>query len=293
LAESQPRKVHTKAMAFKKLAKRVGAGIVLIPIVLLITYRGGPAFACFVALLAALGSSEFVKMAAARGFRVSGLAVIPGSALVVLAFYFGGLAMAGAAITLVALVTMIERLLRADVETYVLSISLSLTAVIYTGWLLGSFILLREFPAAALEPELAGAGDIGRWLVFMVLVLSWSNDSGAYFVGSAVGRHKLMVRVSPSKTVEGALGGIAACIGAALVCRATFASFFGPGEAVLAGILVGAACIVGDLVESMLKRSTGVKDSSNLIPGHGGLLDRFDSLLFAGPVFYLFARLVL
>jgi phosphatidate cytidylyltransferase len=278
-------------MTFKTLAKRVGTGVVLIPIVLFITYRGGLAFACFVALLAAMGSAEFVKMAGARGFRVSRLVVVPGSALVVLAFYFGAMALAAAAITGVALVAMIERLMRVDIEEYVVSISLSITAVIYTGWLLGFFILLRGFPADAIRPGLEGAGDIGRSFVFLVLVLAWSNDSGAYFVGSAIGRHRLMARVSPSKTVEGALGGIAVCIVAALISRATYASFLGLGEAVFAGVLVGAACIVGDLVESMLKRSTGVKDSSNLIPGHGGLLDRFDSLLFAAPVFYLFARL--
>ncbi len=292
MGESPSRKALIKTMAFKKLAKRVGAGIVLIPIVLLITHRGGFAFACFIALLAALGSLEFARMAAARALRISSVVVMAGSALVVFAFYFGSLAAAAAVITLVAFVAMIERLARVDVEKYVLSVSLSITAVVYTGWLLGSFVLLREFAAEALKPEFAGQGDIGRSLVFLVLILAWSNDSGAYFVGSAIGRHRLMARVSPSKTVEGALGGIAACIVAALISRATFAPFLAPGDAVLGAVLVGAACIVGDLVESMLKRSTGVKDSSHLIPGHGGLLDRFDSLLFAGPVFYLFAKLV-
>lgn len=278
-------------MAFKKLAKRVGAGIVLIPIVLYITHRGGLVFAGFVALLAALGSSEFVRIAAARGLHMSRVVIVAGSALVVVAFYFGSLAGAGAVITLVALAAMVERLIRSEAEDYVLGVSLSVTAVLYTGWLLGSFVLLREFPAG--DPGLGAAGDVGRSLVFLVLVLSWSNDSGAYFVGSAIGRHKLMARVSPGKTVEGALGGIAVCIAAAFICRATFASFLGPYEAAAVAVLVAVACIVGDLVESMLKRSTGVKDSSNLIPGHGGLLDRFDSLLFAGPVFYLFARFVL
>jgi phosphatidate cytidylyltransferase len=280
-------------MAFSKLAKRFAAGAVLIPIVLLITFRGGLLFAGFVALLAALGSSEFVSMAAARGYRICRAVVIPGSVAIVLAFHFSSIAAAAIVLTVVALAAMMERLARVDVEQYVISVSLSVMAVIYTGWLLGFFILLRQFPGLVLKPEMAAAGDIGRSLVFLVLALAWSNDSGAYFIGSAIGRHRLMSRVSPSKTVEGALGGIAACVLAALICRATFASFLGPVEAVLAGVLVGAACVVGDLAESMLKRSTGVKDSSNLIPGHGGLLDRFDSLLFAGPVFYLLARLAL
>jgi phosphatidate cytidylyltransferase len=280
-------------MAFTKLAKRLGAGAVLIPVVLLITHRGGLVFAGFVALLAALGSSEFVKMAYAGGFRISRLVVILGSAVVSISFYFGTLQTSAIILTAVVLVVLMERLARVDVEKYLLSVSLTVTGIIYTGWLLGSFILLREFPGDALKPELAGVGDIGRSLVLLVLILAWSNDSGAYFFGSSIGRRRIMPRVSPSKTVEGTLGGVGCCVGAALISRATFASFLGLGEAVAAGVLVGAACITGDLVESMLKRSTGVKDSSNLIPGHGGLLDRFDSLLFAGPVFYLFARLVL
>ncbi|MGD9140561.1 MAG: phosphatidate cytidylyltransferase, partial [bacterium] len=279
-------------MAFSKLAKRVGAGAVLIPIVLFITYRGGLLFAAFVALLAGLGSSEFANMASARGFRVSRFLVIPGSALIALAFYFGSIGTAAIILTVIVLMGLMEGLARADIEKYVLSASLSIAAVTYTGWLLGFFILLREFPAHALDPGLVAAGDMGRSLVFLVLILAWSNDSGAYFVGSAIGRRKLMARVSPSKTVEGALGGLTACVIAAFISRATFAPFLAAWQAVVVGVLVGAACVVGDLAESMLKRSTGVKDSSNLIPGHGGLLDRFDSLLFAGPVFYLFARLV-
>lgn len=278
-------------MAFSKLAKRVGAGVILIPIVLFIAYRGGLLFAGFIALLAGLGSSEFANMASARGLRISRLLVILGSVLVTLAFYFGTVGTAAIILTVIALIALMERLASADIEEYVLTSSLSVAAVAYTGWLLGFFILLREFPVPAVETGLAGTGDMGRSLVFLVLVLAWSNDSGAYFIGSAVGRRKLMARVSPSKTVEGALGGLGACVIAAFISRATFAPFLDVWQAVVAGVLVGAACVVGDLAESMLKRSTGVKDSSNLIPGHGGLLDRFDSLLFAGPVFYLFARL--
>lgn len=280
-------------MAFTKLAKRLGAGAVFIPIVLLVAHRGGLLFACFVALLAALASSEFVNLAYAGGFRTSRFVVILGSAVIAISFYFGKLQTSAIVLTIVVLIVLLERLARVDVGKYVLSVSLTVTGIVYTGWLLGSFILLREFPGDALKPELAGAGDIGWHLVLLVLILAWCNDSGAYFVGSSIGRRRFMPRVSPSKTVEGTLGGIACCVAAALISRATFASFFGIGEAVGAGVLVGAACVTGDLAESMLKRSTGIKDSSNLIPGHGGLLDRFDSLLFAGPVFYLFARFVL
>ena len=280
-------------MAFTKLAKRVGAGVVLIPVVLLITYRGGVVFAAFVALLAALGSSEFVKMTSGRDLRMSRPVSVIGSAVIALSFYFGDLRTASIVLTVIILAVLMERLARVDIERYALSVSLTVMGVVYTGWLLGFFVLLRQFPGVAEGSDPAGTGDIGRSLVFLVLVMAWSNDTGAYFVGSSIGRHKLLARVSPSKTVEGTLGGIAICTAAALISRATFAPFLSRSEAVFAAVLIGAACVMGDLAESMLKRSMGVKDSSNLIPGHGGLLDRFDSLLFAGPVFYLYANMVL
>jgi phosphatidate cytidylyltransferase len=280
-------------MAFKTLARRVGAGAVLIPIVLLIAHRGGALFAGFVALVAAVGSYEFARMAAAGGFRVSQPAVVAASALVALSFHLGSLPLAGAVLTAILLIVLTERIFRVGVEEYASSVSLSLAAVLYTGWLPGFFILIRQLPAGLDGGGRSAPGDAGWAMVALVLILSWSNDSGAYFVGSALGRHKLIPRVSPSKTVEGALGGIACCVAAALIARATFTPFLTAPAAVAAGIVVGAACILGDLAESMLKRSTGVKDSSHLIPGHGGLLDRFDSLLFAGPVFYLVARITL
>jgi phosphatidate cytidylyltransferase len=278
-------------MAFRQLAKRVGAGAVLIPIVLYLTYRGGLAFAIFVSAIAAIGAWEFQKMARARGLAISPAVLVPGSGVVAITFYFGSPAAQVIVFTVVALLALMERLARMDVADYMLSVSLTLAGVIYVGWLLGFYILLREFPVDVPTPAYAGAGDMGRSFVFLVLILAWCSDSAAYFVGSAIGKHSLMSRVSPSKTVEGTVSGVVCSVGAALVARATFAAFLGLGQALTIGVIIGVSCVVGDLVESMLKRSTGVKDSSNLIPGHGGMLDRFDSLLFAGPVLYLYAKL--
>jgi phosphatidate cytidylyltransferase len=130
----------------------------------------------------------------------------------------------------------------------------------------------------------------GAEVVSVLAVLVITSDSAQYFVGRALGRRKLAPLISPAKTMEGAIGGVmaAAIVGATLGVR--WVPGLTVGSGVLLGALVGAFGIVGDLFESLLKRGAGVKDSSSLIPGHGGVLDRIDSWLFAGPVYFMFLR---
>ncbi|HEY3267234.1 MAG TPA: phosphatidate cytidylyltransferase [Armatimonadota bacterium] len=125
-------------------------------------------------------------------------------------------------------------------------------------------------------------GDAGAWWVLAVLLVIWFGDSGAYFIGRAWGRHKCAPGISPNKTWEGVLGGLAASAAAGAIVGVVLAGRPGAGAAF--GILVGAAGQVGDLVESAIKRELGIKDFGAVLPGHGGVLDRFDSLLFAAPV---------
>jgi len=133
-------------------------------------------------------------------------------------------------------------------------------------------------------------------LVLLLLVLIWSADSGAYFVGKAVGKHKLCPRVSPGKTIEGAIGGIATTIGVMLL----YVGFMLESPSIeqylifaILALLVAKASIVGDLFESLYKRISNIKDSGNLLPGHGGIFDRIDSLTAAAPIFYLAYKLLL
>ncbi|CAA9560905.1 MAG: Phosphatidate cytidylyltransferase [uncultured Thermomicrobiales bacterium] len=121
-------------------------------------------------------------------------------------------------------------------------------------------------------------GGLG-WLLVAILV-TWMTDTGAYLVGKAIGRHKLIPRISPGKTVEGAAGGLAAAMMTSVVCIPAFGLDVAPGLAALMGLVLGTVGMLGDLAESMLKRHAGVKDSGSLIPGHGGILDRIDGLLF-------------
>jgi len=119
-------------------------------------------------------------------------------------------------------------------------------------------------------------------------MLVWSCDTAAYAVGRAFGRTKLMPSVSPGKSLEGAIAGLLASIGGALLARLWFAHYLTALDAVVLGALVGVFGQLGDLVESLLKRDAELKDTSTLIPGHGGVLDRFDSLLFAAPIVYYY-----
>lgn len=133
--------------------------------------------------------------------------------------------------------------------------------------------------------RLVAGGEPGHLILLCAVV--FAGDTGAYFAGRFLGRHKLYEKISPKKTIEGSLGGLVASVGAAFVVRALLLADLDVGLTVLLGLLGGALGQVGDLVESTLKRSCGVKDSGKILPGHGGMLDRVDGLVFAMPLFSL------
>jgi phosphatidate cytidylyltransferase len=153
--------------------------------------------------------------------------------------------------------------------------AVTLFAAYYPGVLLAYLVGVRAAPG-------------GRRLVFFLFAIVWASDTAAYYLGRALGRHALAPSISPRKTVEGAAAGLAGAAGAALLCRALFLPQIGVASAAPLGLAVGAISIVGDLTVSMFKRTAGLKDSGHLLPGHGGILDRVDSLLLAGPFFYYY-----
>jgi phosphatidate cytidylyltransferase len=167
----------------------------------------------------------------------------------------------------------------------------SLFGVIYIGFSFTHLILLRDINSSVLAPTLLVHMSLGTVYLWVAFLATWSSDSFAYFIGTALGRHKLCPSISPHKSVEGFIGGVIGAILAALV--------FGHFTAIplihrlMTGMLVGLVSPVGDLAESALKRYCGVKDSGSLLPGHGGVLDRFDSLLFSVPVIYYYVRLII
>lgn len=164
-----------------------------------------------------------------------------------------------------------------DIRVAAQSTALWLFGILYVPLLLSCLALLKRLPEGS------------DW-VLLVLTVTFFCDTGAYFAGRALGRHKLYPTVSPGKTIEGAIGGLLAAFGAAALARAWYMPQLGWAAAALVAIPGAALGQVGDLVESMIKRAYGVKDSGWILPGHGGLLDRIDALLFVSAYVYLYAR---
>lgn len=156
---------------------------------------------------------------------------------------------------------------------------LALFGVLYVGIPLSTVVSTRALPS-------------GAFLVLFLAVVTWASDSAAYYVGTLWGKHPLMPSISPKKSFEGLLGGLIGAIAAALLARLWFASELSWFDALALGILLTLTGLVGDLFESAIKRRAGVKDSGGILPGHGGMLDRIDSLLFTAPTFYYYVAYV-
>jgi phosphatidate cytidylyltransferase len=132
----------------------------------------------------------------------------------------------------------------------------------------------------------------GEWLVLFLALVTWAADTGAYYAGTLWGKHLLAPRISPKKTVEGLLGGMGLAVAAALLAQVWFVPQLRPMDTAILGVVLTGAGLFGDLWESAIKRRVGVKDSGSILPGHGGMLDRIDSLLFTAPAFYYYVTWV-
>ncbi len=278
-----------------ELAKRVAFAIVAIPVLLGVVWLGGAALTILLAVAAALAASEFAMLATATGSAPLRSVLIGGAALIPLVVHAAGLGLWIPPLSAVALVVpalfVVALWARGVAGRPLEAVASTLLGLWYTGGLLSFAYALRHH-------RFAIGAAAGTALVMFPMLITWVTDAAAFFVGRAVGGPKLMPSVSPGKTISGAVGGL---VGGAAAAWA-YAAFVLPpatrmgmtvGAAVASGVLLSVVAQVGDLVESQLKRQAGVKDSSRLIPGHGGVLDRTDSLLFTLPVgFVLLDRLL-
>lgn len=294
-------------MPRSELAQRVLVAAVGIPLAIGIVYLGGWVLAALLAAIAAGAALEFYRLAATRGARAF---VLPGAVtaagLVLLAAARPTPAAAAASLWMLVLVFVLAISAaaiwaRGPGGQPMVSVATTIVGALLPGGTLGYAIFLRHFVLAPWDPARATWGS-GSWtgaaLVAFPLAVTWIGDSAAYFAGKAWGRRKLIPSVSPGKTVVGAVAGLVsgAVVGvlfAQLVFTAWLRVPLGPVLGAVGGAILALAAQVGDLAESVLKRDAGVKDSGRLLPGHGGVLDRFDALFFAIPVAYWFLRLVL
>lgn len=256
------------------LRDRVLSAIVLIPPILLLAYWGGIWFLGLIVLVGVLAGWEFyalVRRSDVVPLRWLGLAMI---AACVAAAYWPGSPYLAPVLTIFVVVSLVLTLFRHDAQP-VTAWAWTVAGALYLGILLNHFVALRNLPQGL------------AWLAVAVL-LTWTNDSAAYFVGRAIGRHKFWPRHSPKKTWEGVVGGL---VGAVLLGALLGVLWLGLPwwNGALLGAVISATGPLGDLVESMVKRQFGAKDSGNLIPGHGGAWDRIDSLLFIVPTVYYWA----
>jgi phosphatidate cytidylyltransferase len=262
------------------LARRVATALVVLPVVLAALLLGPPLLGAAVVLaLLLLGLWEFFGLLEARGlvpYRVTGVALT----LAIFVEVVTRLDWVGPPLwPMVALVSLTALLLRVgEFTATVPAAALTLLGATYLGALGGTLAGLRVLDPVALAP----------WRIVLLLAIIMVSDTAAFFVGSAIGRRKLAPGISPGKTVEGAAGGLVGGIAGALAVWAAGLPGVPAWHAGVLGFVVAILGILGDLLESLLKRWAGVKDSGRLFPGHGGMLDRLDSLLFGAPILYYY-----
>ncbi len=267
------------------LRTRVLSAIVLIPVVAGLTYAGGWLLAGVVLLVVIRAAFEAFALLTAAGYRPS----LPVATAIMASFFlaarFPDLQLTGLVLTASLLGSLTWQLLRPPQGHPVQSWALTLGIALWLGWLASHFVLLRDLSPAF------GLGLGTRWLAVVFLV-TWANDSAAYFVGKAVGRHHCCPYLSPHKTWEGTIGGWMGGVTATVLLGVWLVDL--PWVHGLAlGALVATVAPFGDLAKSMIKRQMGVKDFAGLIPGHGGMFDRIDSLLFVVPTIYYYVTRVL
>lgn len=271
-----------------ELARRTLFAVIAAPLGILFVFLGGAPLATMLGVIAALGAWEIQRMATANGVEPLMPVGIVVAALIPVAvhgYYLGVFHLsltAGVVLFLILLASAIW--LRGPARRPINSVALTVVGALYPGTI-AYIYALRHHPYTI--ERVAGTA-----LVAMPILLTWATDTGAYFVGKTIGKRKLIPSVSPGKSVEGAIGGLVLTVIISVVyARFLLQPYSGLGlsvsKAVLFGVIISVTAQVGDLVASLMKRDAGVKDSSKILPGHGGIVDRFDSLFFVMPVAFL------
>jgi phosphatidate cytidylyltransferase len=232
-----------------------------------------------IAIIGILALYEFLALGKLKGYDVPVVLCIVTMLVIMAAFILQELSVEFGMFTALLVIPASYVFSRKPLEDMLPSSAIAVLATTYVGLLGGSLIRLRhDFP-------------VGWKLVFFLLLVVWIGDSGAYYVGRSMGKHKLS-RLSPKKTVEGVIAGVITAAITAVIIHFTFFKEFPLVHAIIAGSILSLCGVVGDLAESMWKRSAEVKDSGTLIPGHGGFLDRFDSVFFTTPILYCYWTLI-
>lgn len=290
VSESEKAKKKSQSVGLRWLSAAVA-----MPIALALVWFGGWAAFAGTAVIVLIGTVELHQMLLHAGYHPliwisSGLSIL---FLVAAMFPAQRLLILEVSLSLALLISFPWLFFRAKLDGAMLDWALTLAISLYLGWPMSFFLLLRGYQPATL----GGANGVwlflptGVWWLLVVLFGAWSFDIAAFFTGRYFGRHKLAPHISPGKTWEGVAGGFifSIIVTLLLAVRPLGIPWY---LAILLGVLIGAAAVFGDLAESLIKRQTHVKDSGQIMPGHGGILDRVDSALFVVTVVYLFTLVI-
>lgn len=275
--------------------KRNKTAAVCIPILLFIIHLGLELTSVLVTAIVILGLLEFYHLMDKGNYHYQRYSGLFAGIIICLGSYLKvktGVELFGVIISMFLLMILIKSILNKDLFHMISYVSITVFSVLYIAWLFSHLILLR------------GISPYGESLVYLVLITTWLVDSAGYWVGRKYGKHKLAKYVSPNKSWEGTIAGLLTGIPVVFLCqKITGMSFLSglnlglqvlePAHCILIGLLLGIGSQFGDLAESLIKRSVGVKDSGNIFPGHGGMMDRLDSLLFNVPILYYIMKLYL
>lgn len=273
--------------------KRVITALILVPaVVFIVLYTAAIWLLLSVIIITLIALAEYNRLSAVKpGDRLSDFLVLLFGAATPILFFAGpsGAGMSGAGTTSYVLALIMLAVFaffalgmirgsergQHDFKEIFLNTAVRTFGIIYIALPFSYFILIRDMENG------------GRWMLLLFTVI-WANDTFAMFIGKILGRHKLSPTISPAKTVEGAVGGLVGGAVGALLYNYFLSMGLGLGSALLLAVVIGVVGVFGDLFESVIKRAAGEKDSGTIIPGHGGMLDRVDSLVFAIPLFYYY-----
>lgn len=271
--------------SLRNLTRRVIVSLIGIPLIVLVCIVGKIPFLIFVLGIGLVSFHEFTKMVRNKhsfpNLLIGWLTV----GIIILNEYSPFINLHILILLTVSILLLIE--LFRNKESAISNLGSTLLGIFYIGFFSAAILNVREF-----YNESVFTYNQGGYLIISILASIWICDSAAYFIGSAYGKNKLMPRVSPNKSWEGAVAGFVFSIIGMVAAHSIILDFIELRNVIVIGIIVGTFGQLGDLIESLIKRDARVKDSSNILPGHGGILDRFDSLLFSAPVVYLYLSFI-
>lgn len=258
---------------------RILVSIISIPLILGVCVLGGMYFVGFTLLIGGIAFYEFISFSKKKETFGSFVIGLPAVVVFILNAYFKVIEFLPLLYIIVILALLLE--LFRNKASAILNVGVTLLGIFYIAAFTGALVLLREY---FVEYQRGAA------LIISVLATIWICDSAAYFFGLSFGKHRLFLRVSPKKSWEGAIAGFIFSLFAMLAAKYFVLNFLSWIDVFALGFIVGTMGQIGDLIESLLKRDAGVKDSSALIPGHGGIFDRFDSLMYVAPIIFLYTK---